>query len=66
MKHKKTDFVIVFEDHNRFSIKVRKQFLKFFSRWIPLTYQETENSDEKLLIFDSFDDATNFIDNIAE
>jgi hypothetical protein len=62
MRHKKSDFLIIFEDHNRFSIKVRKPFLKFFYKWIPVTYQEAENTEEKVLEFESFEAATNFID----
>jgi len=66
MRFKKTDFQIVFHDHNKFGISVRKRFLKFFSFWIPLTYQETEYSDDKPLVFDTFEEATKFIDTIAE
>ena len=62
MRHKKTDFLIIFQDHNKFSIKVRKPFLKFFYRWVPVMFQEAENTDEQLLTFDSFEAATNFID----
>ena len=66
MRYNKTDFQIIFHDLNKFSIKVRKPFLKFFHRWIPIMYQEAENTDEKLLIFDSFEEATNFIDSVAK
>lgn len=66
MRYKKTDFHIVFEDLNKFSLRVRKPFLKFFHRWVKVTYQETENSDELPLIFDNFEDAKNFVENIAD
>lgn len=65
MRHKKTDFLIVFENHNSYSLKVRKPFLKFFHIWVPVMYQETENTDEKLLTFETFEAATNFVDNVS-
>ena len=65
MRHKKTDFLIIFEDHNKFSVKVRKRFLKFFHIWVPVMYQEAENTEEQLLTFDTFEAATKFIDNIS-
>lgn len=65
MRHKKSDFQIVFEDYNKFSIRVRKPFFWLFYRWIPLMYQETENTDETLLTFEKFEDASNFIDKIS-
>lgn len=66
MRYNKTDFQVIFEDHDKFSVKVRKPFLKFFNKWIPITYQETENTEEKLMIFESFGDAVNFIDMVSK
>ena len=65
MKTTKQDLMIVHNDKD-YSISVCKPFLFFFKRWIPLTYQETENSDEKLLTFETFNEAENFIKNITE
>lgn len=62
MKHTKKDFQIVFKDHDKYIVEVRKRFLKFFYKWIPVTYQEAENTEEKVLEFESFEAATNFVD----
>lgn len=66
MRYLKTDFQVMFEDHDRYSIRVRKPFLKFFKKWIPITYQEAENTEEKLLTFESFSEAVSFIDTVAK
>jgi hypothetical protein len=65
MKYKKTDFQIIFHDLNKFSIKVRKPFLKFFHIWVPIMYQEAEYTEDKLLTFETFEKATEFIDNVS-
>lgn len=65
MRHIKEDFQIIFEDHNRFSIKVRKRFLKFFYIWVPVTYQEAEHTEDVPVEFATFDEAVSFIDNIT-
>ena len=44
---------------------VRKPFLKFFHIWVPVMFQEAENTEEQLLTFESFEAATKFIDNIS-
>lgn len=64
MKYTKKDFQIVLSD-SKYTIKVRKPFWKFFKRWVPVTYQEAEHTEEKIMIFESFKDATDFIDLIA-
>ncbi len=66
MRLKKQNFQVVFEDVNRFSVKVRKPFLRFFSRWIPLMYQEAEHSEELPVEFKTFEEATSFVDSIAD
>lgn len=65
MKLAKKDIMIVHHDKN-YSLSVRKPFLFFFKRWVPVTYQETENSNEELLTFESFSEAEKFIENITE
>jgi len=66
MRHNKSDFLIIVEDHNKFSIKVRKPFLRFFFIWVPVKYQEAEHTDELPLLFDTFDEATNFIEMVSK
>ena len=66
MMYKRSDFQIIFHDLDEFSIKVRKPFLKFFKIWVPITYQEAENSEELILTFETFEAATDFIENIVD
>ena len=65
MRHAKKDFQIVFNDHNKFIVQVRKPFWKFFYTWVTVTYQEAEHTEDMELIFDTFEAATNFIDLVA-
>lgn len=66
MKLKKQDFQIVFENHDRFGILMRKRFLKFFSKWVPVTSQEAENAEEVPVTFPTFDEAVGFIETITQ
>jgi len=62
----KKDLMIIYQTENCYRVSVRKKFLLFFNRWVPLTYQEAENSSEIPLEFKSFSEAQFFIENIAE
>lgn len=66
MKVSKKDLMITYHTENCYRLSMRKKFLLFFNRWIPLTYQEAENSKEEPVEFNSFFEAENFIENIAE
>ena len=65
MRLQKKDFQIVFQNHDRYTVQVRKPFFKYFYRWVTVTYQETENSEEQVMEFESFEAATKFIDLVA-
>ena len=66
MKKTKKDLMIIYQTENCYRVSVRKKFLLFFNRWVPLTYQEAENSSEIPLEFNSFSEAEFFINNIIE
>ena len=66
MKLKKSDFQIMYETEGCYRLLVREKFLWIFKRWVFVTTQEAENSDEKILEFSTFKEATDFIDLIAE
>lgn len=66
MKLKKSDFQIMYETEGCYRILIRESFLWLFTRWVFVTCQETENSDETPLEFNTFKEATNFVDNIGE
>jgi hypothetical protein len=58
--------MITYHTENCYRLSVRKNFLLIFKRWIPLTYQVTENSNEEPIEFHSFLEAETFINNIAD
>ena len=64
MKPNKEDISIT-QDELGFHINFKKRSFFFFYKWIPLTYQEAENSEEKPVVFNSLEEAINFIDNIT-
>lgn len=66
MKPKKEDFLITYETEGRYRVLFKIKFLFFFSRWIPVTYQEAEHTEDKPMEFESFAEATNFIEMITE
>jgi len=66
MKPKKEDFQIMYETEGCYRLLIRESFLWLFTRWVFVTYQETEYSDEKILEFESFKSAQEFLENIAE
>lgn len=66
MKIKKSDLMIVYHSEKRYRISMRKKVFWFFKRWVPVTYQEAENSAEIPIEFRTFADATEFINNVAE
>jgi len=66
MKIKKSDLMICYHTEKCYRLSIRKKFFWFFKRWVPITYQEAENSNELPIEFESFEAATDFINNIAE
>lgn len=66
MKTQKKDLLITQIGKDQFQLFLRKRWLIFFERWIPLTYQEAENSNEIIYEFKSMDEAKEFIEIIAE
>jgi hypothetical protein len=59
----KKDSVQIINENNTYKIYIKKTQFKVFNTWIPLTFQETENSPEKELEFNSLNEAEEFIDN---
>ena len=57
--------MITLEDEACFWIHVRKSFLFFFDRWLPLTYRETEYTEEQPIEFRTLQEAKNFVNKIA-
>jgi hypothetical protein len=66
MKLSKKDLMITYYAENCYRLSMRKKILYFFNYWIPLTYQEAENSKEEPIEFKSFVEAETFINNIAD
>jgi hypothetical protein len=66
MKLSKKDLMITYYSENCYRLSMRKKLLFFFNSWIPLTYQEAENSKELPIEFNTFLEAEKFINNIAE
>jgi len=66
MKIAKKDLMIIYQTENCYRLSMRKKFLLIFYRWVPLTYQEAENSKELPIEFNSFLEAEKFINNIAD
>ena len=62
----KQDFQILYITEGCYKVLLRIKFLYFFYRWVPITYQESENSEDKILEFESFIEATNFIDTVTK
>lgn len=58
------DFQILYISEGCYRISIRKPLFKFFYRWEALTYQEAENTEDKKLEFNTFAEATDFIENI--
>lgn len=65
MKLKKSDFQIMYETEGCYRILIREKFFWFFKRWVLVTTQEAENSDETPLEFKTFNEATDFVELIA-
>jgi hypothetical protein len=57
--------MITLEDEKCFRINIRKPFLLFFDRWLPLTYRETEYTEEQPIEFRTLADAKEFVNKIA-
>jgi hypothetical protein len=66
MKLKKSDFQITYETEGCYRLLVREKFFWIFKRWVFVTTQEAEHSDETPLEFKTFKEATDFVDLIAE
>lgn len=66
MKRQYQDFQILYITEGCYRVTVRKKVFWFFYKWIALTYQEAENTEEKPLEFETFKEATEFIDNIVK
>jgi len=64
MKDKK-DFQILYVNEKCYTVYMRIKFLWFFYKWVPITYQEAEHTEDKVLEFETFDEATNFIETIT-
>jgi hypothetical protein len=65
-KVNKKDLMVCYHSEKCYRLSIRKKVFFFFNSWIPLTYQETENSKEVPLEFESFEGALKFIEYIAE
>lgn len=61
----KKDLMIVCENENTYKVYIRETYLLFLKRWIPLTYQETENSEEHDIEYTTFKEAQEFIDKLT-
>lgn len=66
MRIVKKDLMITQKNEASYQLYLRQRWMFFFERWIPLTYQEGENSEEIIYEFKSFDEATEFINLITE
>ena len=61
------DFRILSDiEHTCYQLEVRKTYLFIFRWWEPLTYTESENSEEIPLEFSTLEDAVTFITYICE
>ena len=65
MNLQKKNLMITYDNEFCYRVYIRKRVFLFFDKWVPLTYQETENSDEHIIEYRSFDEAKNFIDRIT-
>lgn len=65
IKPKKQDLMIIYYAENAYRVSMRKKIFWFIKKWVPITYQETENSPEVPLQFRTFDEATDFINAIT-
>lgn len=63
---RKRDIMIALIDEARFRVMYRRRFLLFFSIWIEMTDQETENGPEKPIEFKTLDEAIEFCDYITK
>jgi len=66
MKIPKKDLIITYNGENCYRLSMRKKFLFFFNCWIPLTYQEAENSKEEPIEFKTLPEAQSFLENISD
>ena len=64
MKPLKEDLLIV-KENNLYQIFYKKNYLWIFYKWMPLTYRDTDNSDEQPIIFKTLKEANNFIEIIT-
>lgn len=62
----KRDIQIILEDEECFRIQIKKHFLIFFTRWITLSYRETENTDEIPVEFKTLQEAKDFVNKITK
>ena len=62
MRLRKQDLVVTYEHEGCYRILIRTKFLWFFYRWVPITYQEAEHLEDKILEFETFKAATEFIE----
>lgn len=66
MKFKKDEFQILRVNDVCYTIIMRKKLFWFIYTWAPVTYQEAEHTEDKPMMFCSFNEATDFIETIAE
>jgi hypothetical protein len=66
MKPTKQDLMISLIDEGVFRVYIRKRFLFVFWRWVEITYQEAENTQEYPIEFNTLTEAENFCFLITE
>jgi hypothetical protein len=62
---KKEELNIVKKD-NKYRIAMRQSFLKFFYRWVEVTWIGEGQIDEEPIEFNSFNEAKEFIELVSE
>ena len=61
----KKNLMITYENEFCYRVYIRKRVFLFFDKWVPLTYQETENSDEHIIEYRTFNEAVDFVNRIT-
>ena len=62
----KSDFIITSKAHDCYTVSTRQYIFWLIPIWTELSYSSTENSDEEILEFKSFQDANEFINIIIQ
>jgi hypothetical protein len=65
MKPKKEN-ILIQHYNGLFHVFIKQKTFWFFYKWIPLTYQEAENSAELPIAFNSINEAIKFVNEITE